>query len=274
MSFTPFDDSQTKTRFPEPSGEGYDTSTWDNYRQGVEITNEKFRFLSTQPKFWAGVVGSQEKIITYGQPQGYVEEDPVGLGSKFKDLPLFDPSAYIVLGPNYPLPIVFNDGPIEQTAATIEPLAIPFKKHSNEGPYYAHAIRGELEDGNDFDNPMFPASSRIEQFVDVRPPTNVLFFLDEGGGYFGNIRRDQYIAGIDRRVIPFDDNLGNSPDVRLQTTNSFMHMLIKNSLNAVEEDELLPYAKKSASAGYSYYGRDIGLYGTDSVAFGGWIRGS
>lgn len=273
MSFTPFDDTQTVVRAPRPTRNGYDTSAWDIYRQGVEIINDRFRFAGTQPKFWSGTTDGQVDIITYGQSQGSIEGNGLGLESKFQDYTVFNPVAYITLGVEYPLPVIFNDGPSQQEEAMIEPLAIPFRIHSNEGPSYAHAIRAEIEDGNNLDSHSVRSSSRMEQFIELAPPVTSRYFLDEGGGYFGNLLLDPYVAAVDRQITPFDDTLPYSAENRLSTTNVTIQRVIRDG-QRLGNQNLLPYGKKSAPAGSSYYGRNAGEYGTDSMAFGGWALGS
>lgn len=272
MPFTPFDDTQTKVRGPRPTRNGINTTGWDQYRQGVEIINDRFRFLGTQPKIWSGNTDGSTSVVTYGQVRGTIEENPIGLESKFLDLPKFNPVAYISMGFAYPIPIQFNEGPAQQDEAIIEPLSIPFRQHRNEGPFYAHAIRGDLEDGNNFDSHIVRSTNRIEQFVEVGEPTTIRFFLDEGGDYFGTVKRDPYIADIERKVTPFDDTLPYGIENKLTNTSTQIKQIAKDG--AKTSEGMLPYGKKSSAAGFSYYGLNAGQYGTDSVTFGGWARGS
>jgi len=272
MQFTPFDDTQTRTRSPQPTENGYDTSGWDLYRQGVELSTDKMRFMGSQPKIWAGNTSGYTDVATYGQNPGAIDGNALGLESKFEDIPRFDPVSFLTMGTSYPLPIIFNDGPSEETEATIEPLAIPFKKPTNEGPYYAHAVRGSFENGI-AEGHIVKSTNRYEQFVDIRPSLDTRFFLDEGSRYFGNLPLDPYIADVGQTPIPFDDTLPYLADNKLTTTNSVFHQMIRNGIDTGEED-LLPYGKKSAAAGFSCYGLNAGQYGTDSVAFMGWSLGS
>jgi hypothetical protein len=273
MPFTPFDDSQTVARPPRPTRNGYDTSGWDLYRQGVEITNDRFRFLGSQPKLWSGNTDGSTDLVTYGQALGAIDENTTGLGSKFKDLPRFDPVAYIEQGDDYPRPLLFNEGPAQKEEAAIEPITIPMRLPTNEGPFYAHSVRGEMEDGSNFDSHIVRSTNRFEQFIEFHPPVNIRFFLDEGGDYFGNVMRAPYVADIERKLVPFDDTLPYTPEKKLSTTNSTIQVLVAAG-SRTGDDNFLPYGKKSAPAGYSYYGRNAGQYGTDSIAFGGWACGS
>lgn len=273
MAFTPFDDTQTPRRDAEPTTDGYDTSAIDYYRQGVEITTNRVRFMGAQPKIWSGELDGATNVTTYGQFVGYVDSNAKELGGKFEDLPKFDPVAYISMGNDYPGPIEFNDGAPQANEAVIEPLTIPFRRPANEGPYYAHGVHGSLEDGNDFDSYIVRGSSRIQQFYDLRPTPQVRPFLDEGGDSFGGIRRDPYVSPVVKEIIPFDDANTFSPDKRLQTSEAAFLSAASAGIVTGEED-MLPYAQKSSAAGSTYYGLNAGQYGTDSIAFGGWARGS
>lgn len=272
MRYTPFDDTQRHTRPPAPTRSGYATSGWDLYRQGTEITTDHFRFMGSQPKFWSGQTSGFSAVVTYGQNPGSIDGNTLGLESKFEDLPEFNPVAYLTLGVAYPLPITFNDGPSEEAEATIEPLAIPFKKPTNEGPYYAHAIRGSFEEGN-IEGHVLHSTNVIEQYVEMFPSPTTRFFLDEGGDRFGNILREPFVADVGLAPVPFDDTLPYSLENKLQTSNSVFHEVVRKGFEAGETD-MLPYGKRSASAGSSYYGINAGQYGTDSIAYGGWSLGS
>lgn len=252
MSFTPFDDTQSKPRQPQPTNSGYDTTSWDVFRQGVEISTNKFRFLGTQPKLWSGNIDGSSDFVTYGQAPSTIDANSIGLESKFNDASNFDPISFVSMGSAYPLPIVFNDGPAQELEAILEPLTIPFRRNTNEGTYHAHAIRGELEDGNNFDSFIALSTNRIEQFSEYSVPINTSFFLDEGPGYFGNISRNPYASGIEKILTAYDDT----------------------KCDSARDSGILSLNKKSMSAGYTYYGLNAGQVGTDSIAFGGWGLGS
>lgn len=268
MKYTPYDDTQSSLRSGASVEAGYSTSGWDLYRQGIEISTDRFRFMGSQPKFWSGNTSGYTDVVTYGQNPGSIESNVTGLESMYQDMPKFNPAAYIQLGAAYPLPIIFNDGPGEQLEATIEPFAIPFKKHSNEGPVYAHAVRAEMEGGNRQGN----STNIAEQFIELNPVESLGFFLDEGADYFGNIPKEPYIADIAAASTPFDDTLSQALGNRLTSTDETLRQIIIGAGDSTED--LLPYGKKSASAGGSYYGPNTALYGTDSITFAGWSAGS
>ncbi len=276
MTYSSFDDSLTIIRPPRPTGSG-SLFPYDHLRQGVEITNTRHLYIGTQPKLWAGtnnfndvartsgLVHHGVQLVTYGQAIGFVEYDG---HSKFKDLPKFNPVLYIEMGDDYPLPIVFNDGPMQQDEASIEPLTIPFRLKTNEGPIYAHRIHAELEDGNNFLDPRRSAN-RVEQFIETQTPLTPVFFLDMGQEEFGHIRIDGFITATQRLTYPYDDTeqeiVANS--VRTNQTD-FTSLLISMEVN--DDGDLRPFKQKSATAGFDSIGN---ICGTDSIAYNNMLRG-
>jgi hypothetical protein len=272
MSFSPFNDNQDQNRPLQPTENGYDTSGWDLFRQGVEITRDKFRFMGSQPKIWSGETTGYFSLVTYGQTQGTIQEDYFGLGSKFEDLPRFDPISYISLGISYPLPIILNDGPNNDLEASLEPFTISFRKRSNEGNYLAHTIRGSFSNGS-LEGIAIKSTNAISQDKDLGPSYNNRYFLDEGAGYFGTLPREAYVADVGLSPIPFDDCLQFTKEKELQTTNAVIHQMIRNG-SLKETKNTFGYGKKSASAGMDVYGNNTGQYGTDSITYNGWLLGS
>lgn len=273
MTFIPFDDTQTKARGPRPTTDGVDTSTWDQFRQGVDVNSDRYRFLGTQPKMWSGNLDGTTTITTYGQSQGVIENNPVKLEGKFRDLPEYNPVAYISQGSTYPLPVGLNDGLSPESEATIEPITIIAPKNNGYAPFYPHSVVGNLEDGNSFDSPITKASSRIEQFMERSFPATTRPFQDAGGGgYLGPVRKDPYLPGLERKIVPFDDTSTLQLDKQLINTSTTIKDIAAEGAQNIES--ILPYGKKSSTAGWSYYGSGVGQYGTDSIAFGGWSRGS
>ena len=271
--FTPFDDSQQVIYIPTDADTGgTDTSGIDAYRQGVEIKTNKQRFFSTQPKIWSGDFDHVVDLHVLGQARSFVEFDNSPL---FQDLPEFDPVSFIVLGLDYPLPIVFNDGPQEEEETIIMPLTIPYRKNSNEGPFYAHRVAGQLEDGNNFDT-IFGNSNRTTQFKDYLNPLQQRYFLDEGEAIWGSVSNgivtDGYTFGQERLIRAFDDNQANALP---RTTNATSDLLaVLNTLDYNLGQDMRPLGTRSANANTFVYGRDSAIYGTDSITFLGTTRGS
>lgn len=273
--FTPFDDSRQIVYFSTNTDTGgSDTSEIDAYRQGVEIRTNRHRFYSTQPKIWAGDINHHINVTTIGQARSFTEYKNSLL---YQDLPEFDPVAYIVLGLNYPLPIIFNEGPQQEEETSLEPITIPFRKKTTEGPYYAHRVAGSVEDGNNLDT-IFKNTNRTSQFFDYDDPLEQSLFLDEGQNFFGDgtlenkIIIDGYSYARERLLRPFDDTAMSSIAKSTKASSDLLAILLKMNINL--NQDLRPYKTRSAGANTFVYGRDSAIYGTDSIAYLGLTRGS
>lgn len=273
LEFTPFNDSPGPgyVATDEDTG-GIDTREIDAFRQGVEIRTNHQRFAGMQPKLWAGDTSHAVNTNTFGQARSFVEFENSLL---FQDLPIFDPVAYLNLGADYPLPIVFNNGPQQEEEVSIEPITIPFRKPSVEGPFFAHRVAGSIQDGNDFDT-VFRNANRTEQFFDYQDPLQIRFFLDEGGFVFGNtypaIQTEGYIAGMERLLRAFDDTTIDDVPQSTRASSDLLDVLYQLDMNL--NQDLRPSKTRSAGANTFIYGRDSAIYGGDSLAFIGQTRGS
>lgn len=183
--FTPFNDTDQPrveaaiTNFVSAT-QGYDTTVYDRFRQGVSMRTGRHVYSTTQPKIWSGNLKHAIKVVTIGQARDFTEfeNDP-----KFEELPEFNPVWYIQ-DPDYPFPIIFNNGPQQEEEAIVEPFTIPFRKTDVEGPFYPRTPKASLEDGNNFDN-LDGGTTRVLQFIEYDPPREPRFFLDEGQEYYG-----------------------------------------------------------------------------------------
>lgn len=277
--FTPFNDTD-KPRIQQAiqiidAVQGYDTTQIDRFRQGVNVRLPQHLYKTTQPKIWSGRFDHQTKVITFGQARSFVEYDDSTI---FREKPEFNPVWFIEDRENYPYPIIFNDGPQQEEEASIEPFTIPMRKNNNEGPFYPRSIKASLEDGNGFDD-LFGGTTRVEQFIDYSPPLDPRFFLDEGQEYWGgSVANSIIVEGftpiIIRNLDPFDDTRDERIAERLQTTDQEFISAVKALDFDLSEDIRGTFARKSATAGGEVYGPDAAIYGTDSIAFRGLIRGA
>lgn len=273
--FTPFDDSQQVIYIPTDDGTGgIDTREIDSFRQGVEIQTNKQRFVGNQPKIWAGNLDHVVNVNTIGQARSFVEYENSLL---FEDMPIFNAVNYINSDGTYPLPIIFNDGPQSEEEARVEPITIPFRKNSPEGPFFAHRVAGTLEDGNDFDT-IFKTSSRVSQFIDYQSPLQFRVFLDEGAQLWGDgttsekIPTPNFTPGTETILRPFDDTTLDDIPESLNASSDLINVLIQMKTNL--DDDLRPPRSRSANANTFVYGRDSKTYGTDSFAFIGRTKGT
>jgi len=279
MNIRPFDDSRQIVRAPKPTSSG-PKFPFDHLRQGVELRNIKDIFNSTQPKLHAGFQNENDgefitdrlshviNLTTYGQALGTIARND---DIKFLDLPKFNPVAFIEMQDSYPYPILFNDGPAAQEEAIMEPLTIPFRLKTNEHPNYcAHRINGTLEDGNNFSG-LDKGASRIQSYVELKPPTSPVFFLDMGCDDFGGIKIEGYISPNKRLIRPYDDTQQESIVNTIQTNDAdFINALYQLDIN--NDEDLRGFELGCATAGF-VYGDNTPNIGTNSVAFGGLLRG-
>lgn len=274
LEYSPFDDARTVVYIPTDSDTGgIETSAIDPFRQGVEIKTNKQRFVGMQPKIWAGNLDHFVKVTTIGQARSYTEYENTKI---FEDLSKYNPVSYIELGSNYPLPIIFNEGPQQEEEASIEPITIPYRKNGTEGPFFARRVAGSVEDGNNIDT-VFKNTNKIAQFIDYDPPQDQRWFLDEGTNYWGSsdngIVIDGYIMASERTLSPFDDtSIDDIPQFIPNITDDMFNVLIQMKVNLNED--FRPNRTKAANANTFVYGRDSSKYGTDSLAYLGLTRGT
>lgn len=280
--FAPFDDTKSQTkatrkaiyRIPPGTKQNYDTTEVDKYRQGTEITLPKYLDNTSEPKIWSGDDNNFKHTIdinTYGQSLGFIDNHE--LQEEYKDLPNWNPVTYIQTGNYYPKPILVSQHPSAELEAQIEPLTIPDKLPTNEGPYYAHDIHASLQDGNDTDD-IWKSTNKVIQFIPYKPVPVKKPFVDEGGGLFGSnpgyITLPHYSSEeIQRLEYPFDELLGENLKKTINTNDTNFLNAISN-LKINNYNDIRPLNHKSSTAGYDYYGGNSAIYGTDSITFGGW----
>jgi len=267
------------------SGSGMDTSAFDKLRQGVEMRRPVHVYGSTQPKLWAGnLLHRPQEFIPYGEARTWTEYENT---TEYYDNTIpFNPIQYITSNNDYPYPIYFNDGPQQGQEAIMEPLTIPFRAETSyiEGAFPIHRPKGNLEDGNPTSDAV-QSNNRVLQFIQYEQPLTAAPFFDGGQQYIGagaiedDIIIEGYVKFVQRLGNPFDDTENeeivkqlsiNSNTVSNQTFLSRLELLDIN----LDEDIRETYTQKSATAGYSVYGPEQGRYGTDSIAYAGWSRGS
>lgn len=271
--FFPFNDSgEVYFKPTDSSTGGGDTELIDRFRQGSELKTNRQRFMGMQPKIWTGSLDHVVNVTTVGQARSFTEFENSKI---FEDMPIFNPVTYIVLGPNYPLPIIFNEGPQQEEEAYMEPISIPYRKNSPEGPFYARRVAGSVEDGNNLDS-VYKSTNRITQFIDIDLPIVTRPFLDEGTFYWGSTEEgivvDGYISSQQRLLKPFDDTslddvVENIPNI----SDDLYDVLVRMNVNL--NDDLRPSRTKGTPAGSDIYG-PYSSAGVDSFAFSGYSRGT
>ena len=288
LRYTAFDDTQSElyidiVSIQGQTKDGMNTKPIDAYRQGIELTSTSYLYNSTQPKIWTGNTYGLVNINTIGLARSWTEYSNTEIVND--QIIEFNPVQYILQGQTtYPYPIYFNNGPQQKEEISIEPFTIPFRQEPELGANPPRQVHAELEDGNNFADPQ-KGSSLIQQFIDYNQPLDPYYFLDDGQQYIGSTLENSiiiegYTPLLIRNINPFNDtndemivaqvsaSLGTSPSDILFTS------ALKKLKIELDEDIRETYTVKSATAGYSVYGPSQAIYGTDSIAFNGWLRGS
>ena len=279
LEYTPFNDTneprtqQFRIGFTTAKA-AMDTIQIDPYRQGVSIRNDRHRFLGMAPKLGTGHPCHFLGQKTIGQPRDFTEyeNDPAWL-----EIPEFNPVWYIQ-DPNYPLPIINNQGPMEEEAAIIMPFTIPARKDSVPvASYFPRGVHANLGSGNTSVDPQ-GGNNVIEQCVSYDLPLTPNAFLDEGDEYHGTLLENSvhvegFVPFVQRAIEPFNDTEDEVLVRQIQTTDpSFISALHALDYD-LSEDIRGTFKKKSATAGSSVYGPEAARYGTDSIAYSGLVRG-
>ena len=200
-------------------------------------------------------------------------------------------------------PIYMNGGPQFYEESIIEPFPMPFRLATNESPQeQIRGIYAFLETGNVGDERRF-GTDAVEQMVYREEPKTFRSYLEYGAGYIIVTGSGGEVVGvIDTRpnaimaqtVQPkmepwvdqpngaFFPELTNTTDLlSVQVTSSVVNLngevvgsIVQPFFSenyGLSDSNLQTRDQKSATAGFTY--GNVALYGTDSVAFGGYFRG-
>jgi hypothetical protein len=248
------------------------TSQIDQFRQGVEITQNKHTIGNV--KIYAGTPGHFVKPLCYGISGNEI----LGLNSCV-ELDNFDAVTYVSSQENalYPeevltFPIVLNGNDEVDFSfnGIIEPFTIrnvaDFK--STDFPYELRTYRGSLESGNA--NPFYLSNDQVLSIDYWEIRDNASWYLDSysvidpSGSYFQPI---PYVNGDLNKISTFDD-----AKVYIKTFGISEISMGADMLNAIlamssSTSNYVPPGKKSATSGFVF--DNTGYAGIDSIAFGG-----
>jgi hypothetical protein len=149
MSIIPFNDAPVRIIKSQNTGSfgPIDTSAFDDFRQGIELTQEKYYYNGSIVKIHSGEPNNYLAVLNFGESEINIFDGEIFYDTKRKYSPLDFVSSNDIL--YFPPP--FNDN-IDLTSldGTIEPLTIRdvITFASTYGKYEPHAIRSNLESGN------------------------------------------------------------------------------------------------------------------------------
>jgi len=249
------------------------TATIDQFRQGVEITQNKHTYGLV--KILAGTPGHIVKPLCLG-----INEKTIISETSYIEVEKFEPIKYLqVQEAGLPIesvftfPIILNDSDQSQNYdfnGTIEPLSIrPIASFfSTEFPYPFRSFKGSLESGNN--DPFLLSNDRVLTVDYWNTMENEAWYLDAfemfdvDGSVNSNIG---YVNGNLNKIAYFDDSKVYIKTYGINENTSGQDMIDAILAMTSSLDNYIPPGKKSATCGFIF---DNGGYaGTDSITFGG-----
>ena len=268
-----------KVQQSQTTTDGMNTSPVDMFRQGVEITNNKFRFMTTQPKFWAGNIKHWVAVEAIGAPGDFThfdntnEFDDNKIAEKWNPVRHLDDSADSFM--------LFNEGYQQEFASSMAPLEIPGKSKRLSDP--KRPITGMKQDGGLIIQQRVRLATKDISYFEMSRER----FSDHGQGNMfvsGSltikpIYVQQWTDDTFAVFPPYHDEIQTdslaNPLIQ-QLTNaspSIISVLLSGSNLDLDESSEADFEFRSATAGNQYGDKTTARYGTDSIAFGGMLRG-
>jgi len=248
------------------------TADVDQFRQGVEITQNKHTFGLV--KILAGTPGHFVKPLCYG-----VSEKDIVSTKFFVELDRFDSISFIsqqdeIIYPEqnltFPIIVLDVDDIDFNFNSILEPLSIRkvASLKSTEFPYEFRSTKGSFESGN-----AEPFSLSNDQVLTVDywdTKENVMWYLDafEHMNTTGSIIQSMgYVNGNLNKIDSFDDSKVYKKTFGISSTTMGADMLNAIMMMSSSTSNYVPPGKKSATSGFVF--DNVGYPGTDSIAFGG-----
>lgn len=184
-------------------------------------------------------------------------------------------------------PIYMNGGPQFYEEAIIEPFIIPERLNTNESPQeLSRGVFAFLEGGNQGDERRF-GTNMVEQRIYRDEPAVVRPYLEYGADYIlvtgsnGKVIDTIHIKPsavpdqtFNPKIKPWKDEPKGQYFPVLTNTMDLLNIIVNGELYTdgyeASDFEFQTRDQKSSCAGFTY---GNGLYGTDSIAFGGLLRG-
>ncbi len=251
---------------------GIDTTAIDNFREGVSVRTTQDIYGSNQIKiFFCDPVTQPNGLATHEAPfVNSFGQPPLIVGT-----PTFTDSTLLIEGETST-----NQIPrmVDYLISSDKPTTGSYKTYTNAGNGFREeaiipspTTHGNLENGSlsSVGNP------EVEQMVFRRKNGYVRPFLEQDAWVLSTNNVISTGLTVSDKLIPeivpwADEGEGNYFPELLGASD-----LVKGNEAYNPSDSFLQTRdKKSATAGYSYYGGNAAVYGTDSVAFGGLFRGS
>jgi hypothetical protein len=262
MSITPFDDAPALVVKPLTSGSNppIDTSAFDDWRQGVELTQEKYYFHGSIVKIHSGEPNHLMAVLNYGGADVNILDV-----TSFNDTDKYDPLYHLMTTDLNYFPPPFNDDiNLIGFNGTIEPLTIRdiVAFASLYGKYEPHAFHGNLESGNH----SLYNNSDVQKLEYERKEQQARLPYTDYVATMGNLKLDALESiPIINDVPPFDDSQPPSAVFSNVKDDPNLRATVWYNLNPAS-DTYVPNNKVSTTKGYTWSTFDGS--NADSIAFG------
>jgi hypothetical protein len=262
MSISPFNDAPVLVVKQIGSGSNppIDTSAFDDYRQGIELTQEKYYVNGSIVKIHSGEPNHELAVLNYGGTEINIIEN-----SSFNEVEKYDPIQHITTNDINYFPPPFNDDVnLISNNATIEPLTIRdvVSFASLYGKYEPHSVRGNLESGNYnlYNN------SDIQKFEYERKEIQARLPFADFVASIGNLKLEamENIPLINN-IPAYDDSQPPSAVFSNTKDDSTLRSYVWYQLNP-SSDTYISNNKVSTTKGYTWSTFDGS--NSDSLAFG------
>ena len=270
MSIAPYVEAPyNRTITADSSMSGSDLSIVEPQLQGVEIRTERQRYAGTLPKIWTGRSDNQIIQDSFGEGDEFRQDTP------FQEMARFDPAVYLNNRNVLMFPVVLDDPSFldpENFDGVIEPLTIAGRASlvAVDFPFFAHAIKGHIQGGNE---DSFQKSDSISAIYPLALPIRTEYWIDSvaliGSAVSGTIEIPGVFPDVERILSPFDDTIALDRIRQVDSNWSGDMRVAIIQMTGSSSDNYIPFGSKSASTGFAFYG---GQLGTDSIAFGGLKR--
>ena len=246
------------------------TSVTDPYRQGVEITQQKY-YDAGFVKIFAGEPGHVIRKVNYGQEdiltsnEGYFEDQ-----SKFDPIEFLEVQTTNAIAKLYKVKsIIVGDYDNDLMDGAIEPLTIrrTVTLKSAKLPLEPHAIKGALQSGN---TGHFLSSDQTLSVDYYDTNYHTLPFNDTISGtlLLPNSSFDEVQYRLNSPLMPFKET--NILRCELTTSNYRYGGLIDALATMTGSgDTYIAFNKRSATCGWEFNNNTN--IGTDSITFGGQL---
>jgi hypothetical protein len=258
----PFDDAPALVVKQIDSGSNppIDTSAFDAWRQGVELTQEKFYANGSIVKIHSGESNSVMATLNYGAAVITITSD-----ASYTDINQYDVIEHISTNDiNYAPPPFNDDISLISESGVVEPITIRnvVTFASLYGKYEPHAVRGNVESGNHnlYNN------SDVQVFEYERKEQQARLPYTDYTVTIGNLKLEAFESvPIVNDVPPYDDSQSPSAVFSNAKDDPTLRDYAWYSLDPAS-DTYVPNNKTSCTKGYSWLTFDGS--NVDSLAFG------